>query len=116
MRVGARLAFAFAVAMPAAAAWADELLQHLETDDLRLVWFHPTEDYLAPHVARSFENSMQFQKSLWGWQPDGKVTVLLKDFIDYGNAGATSVPSNLILIDIAPVPYTLETFVANERM
>ena len=92
------------------------LLQQWQTEDLQLVWFHPAEDYLAPHVARSFENSMAFQKNLWGWQPDGKVTVLLKDFIDYGNAGATSVPSNLILIDIAPVPYTLETFVANERM
>src|SRR5215471_21230516 len=99
-----------------APARADEILQQLQTDNLRLVWFHPAEDYLAPHVARSFENSMAFQKSIWGWQPDGKVTVLLKDFIDYGNAGATSVPTNLILIDIAPVPYTLETFVANERM
>ena len=27
-------------------------LSQLETDDLQLVWFHPTEDYLAPHVAR----------------------------------------------------------------
>jgi WD40-like Beta Propeller Repeat len=131
MRIGLRIA-ALAAVVPWMAAFAqdsappakpggvtegsDALLQQLQTKDLQLVWFHPTEDYLAPHVARSFENSIAFQKSVWGWQPDGKVTVLLKDFIDYGNAGATSIPGNLILIDIAPVPYTLETFVANERM
>jgi hypothetical protein len=100
----------------AAAESSSEPLQQLDTANLKLVWFHPAEDYLAPHVARSFENSMAFQKALWGWQPDGQVNVLLKDFIDYGNAGAGSAPNNLILVDIAPVPYTLETFVANERM
>ena len=116
MRLCIRFALLAVVSVWMAPAHSDDMLQQLQTDDLRLVWFHPAEDYLAPHVARSFENSMTFQKHVWGWNPDGKVTVLLKDFIDYGNAGATSVPNNLILIDIAPVPYTLETFVANERM
>ena len=44
-------------------------LQQLDTDDLQLVWFHPAEDYIAPHVARSFENSIAWQKRIWGWVP-----------------------------------------------
>jgi predicted oxidoreductase len=39
-------------------ASADEALQQLQTDDLRVIWFHPAEDYLAPVVARSAENSL----------------------------------------------------------
>ena len=48
-------------AWPIVAPAADPL-QQLQTDDLQLVWFHPAEDYLAPHVARSFENSMAWQR------------------------------------------------------
>ncbi|MEO7478938.1 MAG: hypothetical protein ABIT64_06885, partial [Lysobacteraceae bacterium] len=100
----------------AAPAGAKEDLQQLQTDDLQLVWFHPAEDYLAPHVARSFENSIAFQKKIWGWTPDGKVNVLLKDFGDYGNAGARSTPNNALIVDIAPFSFSFETFVASERM
>ncbi len=93
-----------------------EDLQQLQTDDLQLVWFHPAEDYLAPHVARSFENSMGWQKRVFGWVPDGKTNLLLKDFGDYGNAGARSSPNNAMIVDIAPFSYSFETFVASERM
>ena len=112
MRLGFRAAAVLLAAAFSTPLFGESPLQQLQTDNLQLIWFHPAEDYLAPHAARSFENSLAFQESLWGWKPDGKVTVLLKDFIDYGNAGATSVPQNMVLLDIAPVPYTLETFVA----
>src|SRR5258706_11475977 len=91
-------------------------LNQLQTSDLQLVWFHPTEDYLAPHVARSFENSMAWQQRVFGWVPDGKVNVLLKDFGDYGNAGARASPNNALIVDIAPFSFSFETFVASERM
>ena len=110
MRLGFRAAALLLAAAFSSPLFGESPLQQLQTDNLQLIWFHPAEDYLAPHAARSFENSLAFQESLWGWKPDGKVTVLLKDFIDYGNAGATSVPQNMVLLDIAPVPYTLETF------
>jgi len=109
------IAAAWLAAILPAPAFAAELLQ-LQTDDLQLVWFHPTVDYLAPHVARSFENSMDFQKRVLGWRPDGKVNVLLKDFGDYGNAGARSSPNNALIVDIAPLSFAFETFVASERM
>lgn len=103
------------VLLGSAAAPASELKQ-LQTEDLQLVWFHPAQDYLAPHVARSFLNSMLWQKRVFGWAPDGRTNVLLKDFGDYGNAGARSAPNNAMIVDIAPFSFAFETFVASERM
>ena len=91
-------------------------LQQLQTKDLQLVWFHPQEDYLAPYAARAFENSMRWQQRTWGWTPDGKTNVLIKDFNDFGNAGARSTPNNALIIDIAPFSYSFETFVSSERI
>jgi hypothetical protein len=90
-------------------------LKSLQTKDLRLLYFDPAETYLTPYVARSFENSMAFQRKVWGWKPWDKTTVLLKDFGDYGNAAARSSPNNAILVDIAPLSQTFETFSAGER-
>ncbi len=90
-------------------------LNRIETKDLRLLYFDPAETYLTPYIARSFLNSMAFQKRFWGWRPWDKTTVLLKDFSDYGNAAARASPNNAILVDIAPLSQTFETFSAGER-
>jgi len=90
-------------------------LSRLETNDLRLLYFDPAETYLTPYVARAFLNSLAFQKKQWGWRPWEKTTVLLKDFGDYGNAAARASPNNAILVDIAPLIQTFETFSAGER-
>jgi len=91
-------------------------LSSLETPDLRLLYFDPSATYLAPHVARSFENSLAHQRAFLDYEPSEKITVLLKDFSDYGNAGAISVPRNALLVDIAPMPFTFETGDTAERM
>jgi len=90
-------------------------LSRIETSDLRLLYFDPSETYLTPYVARSFENSAAFQRQMFGWKPWDKTTVLLKDFADYGNAAARSSPNNAILVDIAPLSQEFETFSAGER-
>lgn len=87
----------------------------LETGDLRLLYFDPTETYLVPHVARSFENTMIRQRSIFGYQPDEKITTLLVDFSDYGNASAGAVPRNTLMMEIAPLSTGFETITANER-
>jgi hypothetical protein len=92
------------------------LLQALETSDLRLLYIHPTETYLAPYAARCFEISMAAQQSHFDWEPDEKVTVLLKDFSDYGNGAARANPRDAMLLDIAPMSFTFETFAPSERM
>jgi len=91
-------------------------LSSVEAPDLRLVYLEPTQSFLAPHVVRSFENSLAFQHRLFDFRPSEKITVLLTDFADFGNAGADSVPRDLVTIKIAPLSFAYETFTANERM
>jgi hypothetical protein len=85
-------------------------LAALETDDLRLVYIDPIHSYLAPHVASCFQNSMQFQRTLFDYEPSEKVTVILSDFADYGNAGAGAVPRNGLAVSIAPMGFAYETY------
>jgi hypothetical protein len=87
----------------------------LETDDLRLLYFDPTETYLTPHVARTFESSMIRQREIFGYEPDEKISTLLVDFADYGNASAVAVPRNTLMLYVAPLSTSFETVMANER-
>jgi len=91
-------------------------LTKVETEDLRLIYFEGTESFLVPHATRTFLNSMRFHKRLFDYQPSEKVNVLLADFSDQGNAGASSVPRDTVRVQIAPMSYIFETVTANERM
>ncbi len=90
-------------------------LSTIKTADMSLLYFDPAQTYLTPYVARTFEHSMAFQRKLFGWTPWDRTTVLLKDFSDYGNAAARSSPNNAILLDVAPIAQTFETFSPGER-
>jgi hypothetical protein len=87
-----------------------------ETDALRLVYFDKGHSYLVPHLGRCFHNALGFHSRLFDFTPSEKITVLLEDFGDYGNGGATPVPKDLIKCGIAPFAYTYETFPATERL
>ena len=91
-------------------------LSTIETDRLRLIYLEPLQSYLAPHAARCFHNSLAFQQRLFGFESKEKVTVILSDFADYGNAGAGSVPRNGVAVSIAPMSLAYESYPANERM
>jgi hypothetical protein len=88
----------------------------IETADMRLLYIDPLQTYLTPHTARSFHNSLEFQRVVFGWTPWDKTTVLLTDFRDYGNASAAASPFNGIMVDVAPLQHTFETIPATERM
>lgn len=88
----------------------------LETKDLRLVYLSQSQKPLAQHAARCFENSLAFHSNLFNYKPKEKVTVLLHDFSDYGNAGAKAIPEDFVYISIAPFSYVYETTPANDRM
>lgn len=113
-----RISFTFlSVIVIAGAAHAQSFeMDEQASEDLRLLYFDPPQTYLTPHVTRSFYNSLEFQKQTFDWQPWDKTTVLLKDFSDYGNAAARSSPNNALLIDVAPLSRTFETFTASERV
>ena len=91
-------------------------LSYVLTKDMCLVYLDPTLSYLEPHAVRTFANSMAWQKRTWGWIPYEPVTVLLKDFSDYGNASAGASPRNALTFDISPLSHVFETYPASERM
>ncbi len=108
---------ALMLSLAGGAALADELeMTRLETDDLDLLYFDPPQTYLTPYVARSFLNSLEFQKRIFDWKPWEKTTVLLKDLSDYGNAAARASPNNASILDVAPLNQSFETFSAGERI
>src|SRR5262245_6324502 len=105
-----------ALALSGLASSAHAQFASLETDDLRLVYITPTMSFVTPHAARCFENSMGFQRRLFGYAPSEKVSVLLLDLQDSGNASAGAVPRNNLNVQLAPLHFTFETMLANERM
>ncbi len=113
---GKRILIGIAVAFGISPVLQAAELSSIETADLRLLYFDPSETFLTPYVVRSFENSMDHQRTVFDYSPSEKVTVLLTDFTDYGNAGAITVPRNALLVDIAPSPFTFETSDTAERM
>jgi hypothetical protein len=116
MRSSSAVALAAGLFVLGAATGARAQLAALETPDLRLVYVNPTMAFVTPHAGRCFENGLGFQRKLFGYQPSEKVTVLLTDLSDSGNAGAGAVPRNNMSLEIAPLSFTYETIVANERV
>jgi len=90
-------------------------LSKLETKDLTLLYLDPLQTYLTPYIARAFENSVAFHEKNLRWKPWEPVTILLKDFADYGNAAALGSPSDMVLLDVAPLSLSMETFSPGER-
>jgi hypothetical protein len=103
--------------MPIAATAADNPLglSFIDTKDLKLIYFDDLS-YLAPHAIRTFSNSLEWQRRTFGWVPSEPVTVLLKNFSDYGNASTWSAPHNAAFFEVAPLSHGFETFPASERM
>jgi hypothetical protein len=91
-------------------------LYKLETNNLTLVYLGKQYEYLIPHTARCFENSLKYHRNLFNYTPSGKTTVFMQDFGDYGNAGAAAIPNNYVKIGISPLDYTYETMSSNERI
>ena len=90
-------------------------LTTLETKNLDLLYFDPIQTYLTPYIARAYENALIFHEKTFQWTPWEKTTTLLKDFSDYANAGARASPNNTVLIDVAPLSLSMETFSPGER-
>lgn len=90
-------------------------LSTLETRNLSLLYFDPVQTYLTPYIGRAFENALAFHEKKFRWRPWDRTTVLLKDFGDYGNAAARASPNNAVLLDVAPLSQSFETFTPGER-
>ena len=88
----------------------------LETKNLRLIYYSKAHEFVVPHLARCFTNSLRFHEKLFDYTPTEKISLILQDFGDYGNGGASALPKNGIMVGISPFHYAFETNPANERM
>jgi hypothetical protein len=91
-------------------------LATLETPQVQIVYFDGSESYLVPHAARAFLNALAFERRLFQFDAPERMTLLLADLSDSGNAAAGSVPRDLIAVQIAPLSLAFETMAANDRM
>jgi hypothetical protein len=107
------LAAVLSLFTPGAPVCAD--VKFVETHELRIVYFDPTGAYLVPYAAQCLINSLAAQHEHFGYTPDGKVTVLLQDFADRGNAAVVAAPRNRVFLDIAPMTLAFESFSPGER-
>jgi hypothetical protein len=89
---------------------------YYETDKLRLISYDFGHDYILKHAGRCFHNALAFHEDLFDYTPTQKINVLIQDFGDYGNAGATGVPNNSISMGLSPFSYAFETNPAGERV
>ena len=86
------------------------------SEHIEILYYSPAHEYLVTHLIRSYENALNFEKTLFHFTPSQKLSVLLEDFGDYGHGAAGTVPTNFIDVGLAPFSYTYETLPANERM
>ena len=88
----------------------------VQTKDLNLLYYDFGHEYLVNHTLRSYTNALRFHERMFGYQPKEPITIIMEDFGDYGNAGASSIPRNVVLMGIAPFKHAFETNTANERI
>ena len=111
-----RLAFTAALVFASTPVFpADTDTAFAQTDELRLVYY-PTELSLVPHATQSFLSALADHRRVWGYVPNGGVTVFLRDWLDYGNAITYWTPHNLIDVDVAPSYDPYETFTSADRV
>jgi hypothetical protein len=91
-------------------------IQTARTKDLRLVYLGGEHAYIVPHLIRCFENSLNFHRNLFAYDPNEDVTVILQDADDFGYAGTTALPFNFLTIGIEPFEHVYETCPTNERI
>lgn len=88
----------------------------VKTDDLNLIYYNFGHQYLLNHTVRSYTNSLQFHREKFDYTLTEPVNVIMSDYGDFANGGASAVPNNVILMGIAPYSYAYETNPANERI
>ena len=94
---------------------AQTRLYFQESKNFRIVYYSPSHEYLAPVLIRSLENALRFYTRTFGYQPPAPITVLIRDFEDFGNGSAGSVPENVIQIGMSRFSLVFETMSAAER-
>ena len=89
-----------------------------KTDDARLVFFDKNLSRYIPHMIRMFQNGKALHEQIWTtdsvYVPEAPL-LLLTDWEDDGNGGATPLPRSLIQIGMAPLSMSYYVNPSSER-
>ena len=89
-----------------------------ETDEARLVFFDKNLSRYIPHMIRMFQNGKARHEQIWTtdsvYVPEAPL-LLLTDWEDDGNGGATPLPTSLIQIGMAPLSMSYYINPSSER-
>ena len=89
-----------------------------KTDEATLVFFDKNLSRYIPHMIRMYQNGKALHKQIWTtdsvYQPEAPL-LLLTDWEDDGNGGATPLPRSLIQIGMAPLNMSFYVNPSSER-
>ena len=103
LRIGVSL---FILALPLVTQAQSQTYFQYKTDEARLVFFDKNLSRYIPHMVRMFQNGKALHDQIWTtdslYVPEAPL-LLLTDWEDDGNGGATPLPRSLIQIGMAPL-------------
>ena len=89
-----------------------------KTDEATLVFFDKSLSRYIPHMIRMYQNGKALHQQIWTsdsiYQPEAPL-LLLTDWEDDGNGGATPLPRSLIQIGMAPLNMSYYINPSSER-
>ena len=103
LRIGVSL---IVLALPLVSQAQSQTYFQYKTDEARLVFFDKNLSRYIPHMVRMFQNGKALHEQIWTtdslYVPEAPL-LLLTDWEDDGNGGATPLPRSLIQIGMAPI-------------
>ncbi len=86
----------------------------LKVKNMNMVYLGKRYSYLLPHVSKSYENAMAFNRKLWNYK-DSTVNIFLNDFQDMGHGGASAMPFNTVELGVEPYSFAFSIVPSNGR-
>ena len=115
LRIGVSL---FILALPLVTQAQSQTYFQYKTDEARLVFFDKNLSRYIPHMVRMFQNGKALHDQIWTtdslYVPEAPL-LLLTDWEDDGNGGATPLPRSLIQIGMAPLSMSYYISSSTER-
>jgi Periplasmic component of the Tol biopolymer transport system len=105
-----------------------QTIYEYKQEDARVLFFDKGLSQYIPHIIRMYENGKALHEQVW-WPdslgtgavlPSGKPAIqppmmMLSDWADDGNGGASAIPKNLISVEMAPLNFSYFISPSTER-
>ena len=125
LRISALVAALLAV--PAGRMVAQTIYEY-KSEDAQVLFFDKSLSQYIPHIVRMYENGKTIHEGIW-WPdsqtghpllPNGKPAIqpplmMISDWADDGNGGASAIPRNLISVEMAPLNFSYFISPSTER-